>query len=358
MLCPYCGKENANAFGYCNSCGNPMVPVTGVSPGAAPAPGFDPSRSKTMSPLAWIPIFLTVGLACFLAADWPLPPGEKSVGPFRAGVLLAMLVPAFIVAFLAGGIKKWRSPNRFAVVFFIVGVGLTSLGWLGSQIEEPEAQIARLMREAAGQQPIRKALWASDQRFDNLVREQFSKVIQLNREYGELAASIKAPEISKVARPESFVDPTYAAEGVQQLHETYLLDQQIAQKLTQIADNLRHAVDVTDWSERKKEQFFQGFERGFAESMEKRRGLVDAEQAYVEATDNLYDYSNSHYRDFHLVDGHLRIADDSLRTEFNLRMRTYNARRSDLIRVREEFRRTQSATLSKFGMSPKDVGLK
>src|SRR5215469_14531680 len=47
MFCPYCGDQNANAFGYCNTCGKPMVPVTGVSPGTAPAPGFYPSQPKT-----------------------------------------------------------------------------------------------------------------------------------------------------------------------------------------------------------------------------------------------------------------------------------------------------------------------
>lgn len=354
MLCPNCGRDNANAFGYCNSCGKPL---TGVA--AAPAAGFypPPPPPKKLHLLGAIAILAMIGFALFVAANWAVPPDEKAPVAFRAGIFLGATIPALIVAFIAGGIKKWRSPNRFAVVFLLVGVTLSGMAWVGSLSEAPEDRVGRLMREASGQQPIKKDFWAADQKFDDIVREQFRRVIQLNHDYSDLGSKINEDAISKVGAPESFVDPTYAAEGVRQLHEVALLDQQLTLKLMEIGNNLRHAIDDTDWSASTKAKVHKGFESGFAESLQRRHGLSDAEEAYLTATDNLYEYANAHYADFRLVDGQLKTVNDSLLADFNSRMQTYNARRNDLIRVREEFTRYQTATLSRLGVTPKDVGL-
>lgn len=358
MFCPYCGKENANAFGYCNSCGKPMVPVAGVSPGAAPAPGVYPSPpQKAMNSLGWIAILSVAAFAVFIAITWPVAAGEDSVKAYKTGIFIGLLLPPLIVAYLAGGIKKWRSPNRFALVFLFVGAVWASLAWMGSKIEKPDDRIARLLREASGQQPIKKDFLASEQNFDNVVREQFRRIIELNREYSERFSKFDNAELSKVATPESFVDLSYAEKGLEELHERYMVELQLTEKLTEIGDHLRQAVDVTDWPPRRKAQFLQGFDSNVAASVQRRRGLIDAEEAYVEATDNLYDYVKAQPRGFRMIDGRLTIVDNSLRAEFNSKMRTYNARRSDLIRVRDEFKSSQSSTLSKFGLTSKDLGL-
>lgn len=212
MFCAYCGKQNANAFGYCNACGKPLVPVAGAAPAMAPYPQLE--SPKTMHPLGWVAIAATAGLGVFVAATWVVPSGTDAA-PFRLGVFIGATLPALIAAFLAGGIKKWRSPNRFAVVCFLVGIAWTSLVWVGSQVnhETPEAQIKRLFLEASGRQPIKRAFWAKDRAFDDTFRAFFRKILDLNREYGEKANQIDSNEISKVGAVESFVNPDYRGQG-------------------------------------------------------------------------------------------------------------------------------------------------
>ena len=48
--------------------------------------------------------------------------------------------------------------------------------------EAPDAHIARLVREATGQQPIKKAFWSKNQKFDDAFRDEFRKLMQLNRD--------------------------------------------------------------------------------------------------------------------------------------------------------------------------------
>ena len=245
------------------------------------------------------------------------------------------------------------------VIAIIVAAAVGGIVFLAMNVnrESPDQRVSRLMREAAGVQPVKKAFFSSDRQFDDAFREQFSNLFRVNRELLAQASQIDERELAKVGTPESFADPSYAAEGLKQLHKSLDIDQQMEQKVGEIVNNLRHAIETTDWSASQKEQALAGFERGLAPAMEKRNRLVDAERHYVDSADDLYAYAGEHHSDFAMNNGHISIADAAVLEGFNSKIRQYNAYRGDLLRAKDDFTRFQSDLLKKMNVGGKDVGL-
>ena len=305
MFCPSCGKENANTFGHCQSCGMPLAPIQGTPIGmgqaAAPAP-----MPVTTQP-AWMQ-------------------------PERRPIFIAVIVIAVVV--VIGGLLVSRIDH-----------------------ETPQARIGRLIREASGAQPIRNASSSSDRKFDDTFRDQFRNVIRVNREFTDKIHQLKRAEIAKVGSPQSFADPSYAAEGLKELHASHDLDQQMEQKALEISGNLRRAIEDTDWSASTKQAALDGFEHGFAQALEKREHLLKVEQTYVDATDDLYAYAGAHQADMQLNNGHLRIKNNQVLQEFNSKMRQYNSRRNDLLQAKREFDQFRSGWMKGAGITKTDIGL-
>ena len=305
MFCTSCGKQNANTFGFCNYCGKPLTPPPGGGPFASAAP------APSMAPL------------------------QTMAAPKKRNPMVIVVI-AIIVAAAVGGI-----------VFVAMNVDR----------ESPEQRISRLMREAAGLQPVKKAFFSRDRQFDDAFREQFSNLFRVNREIQAQVKQIDESELAKVGTPESFADPSYAAEGLKQLHKSLDIDQQMEQKVGEIANNLRHAIETTDWSASQRAEALAGFERGLAPAMEKRNRLVDAERHYVDSADDLYAYAGEHHSDFVMNNGHISIADPAVLAGFNSKIRQYNAYRGNLLRAKDDFTRFQTDLLKKMNVGGKDVGL-
>ncbi|HKD14421.1 MAG TPA: zinc ribbon domain-containing protein [Candidatus Angelobacter sp.] len=305
MFCTSCGKQNANTFGFCNYCGKPLTP----------------------------------------------PPGTVS-GPTATAAQQAVVTQTV-------NVRGKRNPAVMVVIAIIVAAAVGGIVFVTMNVdrESPDQRVSRLMREAAGLQPVKKAFFSSDRQFDDAFREQFSNLFRVNREMLSQASQIDERELAKVGTPESFADPSYAAEGLKQLHKSLDIDQQMEQKVGEIVNNLRHAIETTDWSASQKEQALAGFERGLAPAMEKRNRLVDAERHYVDSADDLYAYAGEHHSDFVMNNGHISIADAAVLQGFNSKIRQYNAYRGDLLRAKDDFTRFQSDLLKKMNVGGKDVGL-
>src|SRR5262245_1448464 len=189
MLCPHCSTDNASAFGYCSSCGKPLSTINGAPPppplgsraAAGAAPALAPRQAKRKSTLV---------------------------------VVGSLAVVALIV---------------------VLGFGLPALN---NGFESPDQYVGRLMREAAGQQPVRNPLFPGARRRDTILRDQFRKVIQVNRDYMEAVNNTDISEVKKINSPESFVDPNYAAPALQQLHAVYALDSNQEEKVKDILTNM------------------------------------------------------------------------------------------------------------------------
>jgi hypothetical protein len=333
MFCPSCGKENAQTSGYCNACGGALTPVPGLaltaeaSPSPAPAPAAYTSPAPATAPAAY---------ATPPRVSTPTPTARKSHSAL-------LVVVAIIAAALVGGLG-WGLSHKDQIASFF-------------NSETPEQRIGRLMREAAGAQPVRNSLFPSSRQFDDAFREQFRNIFRVNQEFMSRIKQLDMGEIGKVGTPQSFADPQYAAEGIRQVHASYELDNELEQRVGEIASNIRQTFQNTSWSVAERGAALRGFDRGFADALEKRKPLINAERAYVETTDDIYNYATDHHADIQLVNGKLLINDPLVVQNFNAKIGRYNVCRGDLLRAKENFDRFQRDMFNKMGMSPKDVGL-
>ena len=361
MFCIFCGNENVGAFGHCNYCGSPLTPVaetrkqeTGVQETRVPETPLQELHTQE-TPMSEENVQEAPGQETRPVVSQNPPVAAQAGVSERKKPAISAARSVVAVQPMSG--RKKRNPAFLIILVIVLAGAAGAVAFLTVNREGAERRMTRLMREAAGLQSVRQAFFASDRQFDDAFRDQFRGILRVNREFIALQNKVNTTEIDKIGSPESFTDPDYAAEGLRQLHASVIFHREFEQKLQDIADNLRHTIAGTNWFASRKADALAGFERGFAGSLQKRQHVLNAEQAYVEAADDIYDYSYAHYTAFQLENGELTVADESVLNDLNSKIKQYNSRHDDLLQAQEEFTRFQSDMLNKMGMSSKDVGL-
>jgi hypothetical protein len=314
-----------------------------------------------MSIVAMLAVAVVVCIIGFLGVTLP-PEGDNQTqqDAFRVGRTLAALFIPGLIAYVIAGRKKARKPNQFAVIFCLVGLGMTAMNAipsLSSTISEtPEQHVGRLMREAAGLRPVHDSMFPSQRRTDDVLRKEFRSLVQTNREYSETVSKMDITEVKNINTVESFADPTLAAGGLRQLHALFDVDSSQEVKVKGILSDLRRALESSASSPSERESLLKGFDNGLAEQLSKRTALVTAEKAWVDAVDEEYAYASQHSSDFHLQNGHLVIPDASIRQALNTRIDAQESHRKEFLQAQKEFQQFQAQTLEKMGVKPQDVG--
>jgi len=369
MLCPHCNTDNASAFGYCSSCGKPLStidsapppPLLGSGTAAGVAPALAPAQAKRMRIIAMLGLLVAVAFIGFLGLALPAEGDTESMQfGFRIGRTFAAIALPALIAYVIAGRKNARKPNLFAGIFCGLGLLFTlsnaiSSGALTRSFESPDQYVGRLMREAAGQQPVRNSLFPGARRRDTILRDQFRKVIQVNRDYMEAVNNTDISDVKKINSPESFVDPNYAAPALQQLHAVYALDSNQEEKLKDIITNMRQALEE-QMSSSQRESFLRGFDNGVNAQLATRSKAVAAEKSWVESVDEEYKYATEHSNQFRMNGEQLIIQDSATREEFNILLRSQEQRRKTFLAAQQEFSKSQTQLLQKMGVSSQDVG--
>jgi hypothetical protein len=314
-----------------------------------------------MSIVAMLAMAAVVCIIVFLGVILPAEgTSEAMQGGFRIGRTFAGLFLPGLIAYAIAGRKKARKPNQFALVFCIAGLALNGVNAVSSlnetSWETPDQHIGRLMREAAGLQPVRNSIFPGERRTDDIFRNEFRALVQTNRQYSETVSKMDVSEIKNINTAESFADPAVAAGGLRQLHALFDVDSAQEAKVNEIMGNLRRALESTARSASEREGLLKGFDKGIAEQLSKRTSLVAAEKAWMDAVDEEYTYANQHASNFRVQNGHLVIPDASIREAFNSRMDAQEARRNEFLKAQKEFQQFQAQTLGKMGVKPQDVG--
>jgi hypothetical protein len=314
-----------------------------------------------MNVLSTLGLLAVLALIIFLGFNLPAHEKNQSMEDgYRVGRTFGMLLMAGGIAYVVAGRKQARNPNLFALVF--CGVGLlaiafqvTSSGALSNGFESPDQYVGRLMREAAGQQPVHDSLFPGARRRDNILRDQFRKIIQVNRDYMEAVNNTDISEVKKINSPESFVDPNYATPALQQLHAVYALDSNQEEKVKDILTNMRQALEE-QISSSQRENFLRGFDSGVNAQLATRSKAVSAEKAWVESVDEEYKYAAEHLNQFRMNGEQLIIQDAVTREEFNALLRSQEQKRKTFLVAQQEFSKSQTQLLQKMGVSSQDVG--
>ena len=352
MLCPSCGREYAGTAGLCSTCQaatQAVVTAQAINGRAAP---------PSMGALGLLGIGVVVLLAMLYAIFVPTDEVNASTrAGYRVGTFIgAMLFPT-IVAYIVAGRRKVRNWRRFASFFFISGLVFLTMSWLGSvNSETPERHIGRLMREAAGRQPARNIGFGRQREFDDAVREQFRNLIQLNRDYMAAVESLNIKETAKLNSPETLADPDSAAEALKQLRAAYDLDSHEEQKVSEILEKLRGVMRSSSSSPATQQSMLNGFDKSVAAQTTRRRQLLSTEKAWIDAEDELYDFALQHRNGFKLTGSQIAIADDGIREQFNQKVTSEEALRTEFLKSKQQFSDEQAKLLGSYGLDMKAVG--
>ena len=278
---------------------------------------------------------------------------------YRIGRTFAALLMPGLIAYVVAGRKKSRKPNLFALLFCVIAIfsigGLLS-GSVASSYEAPEQHFARLMREAAGLQPVRQAMFPRQRRWDDAIREQYRRLLQQNRDYDQAVQKLNAGRVHRINSPETFLDRQAAVECLNRLHAVFAVDSDQEAKVKQIMGDLRAAVATGAQSPEERKGILEAYDRQLASQMSKRAGVFAAEKAWNDSIEAEYSYAAQHSRDFRLLQGRLVIANAAVREEFNALLDSQEARRKEFQSVQKSFAENRSQTMEKFGIKPKDTG--
>lgn len=245
-----------------------------------------------------------------------------------------------------------------AVIAIVVIAVIGGLVFLVANVdrEPPDQRIGRLMREAAGLQPVHKQFFSKDQQFDDTFRDQYRNLIQINKDYMEAVRNTDMSAVSRLGTPESFADPSSFADGLRQLHTAYDLDSGQEQKLHEMITNLRNTIENSGWAASNREAFLKGFQQGVAQVNERRTGIVTTEKAWIDSIDDVYDYAQRNHAVFILNGEQLLISDNQVLKEFNAKVRAMNASRNQFLQAKQQFDQWQASQFQKMGVSASDVG--
>ena len=254
-----------------------------------------------------------------------------------------------------------QKSNTVPIVISVIVVVVVAIGGLvfyisNLDLEPPDQRIGRLMREAAGLQPVRHQFFAKERQFDDTFRDQYKNLIQINKDYMEAVKNTDMSAVGQLGTAESFADPASFADGLRQLHTAYDLDRGQEQKLQEIIANLRTTIENSGWAASNREEFMKGFEQGVAQVQDKRSGIVTAERGWIDSIDDVYDCAQRNHGVFILSNGQLLIADNQVLEEFNAKVRTMNASRSQFMQAKQQFDQWQASQLQKMGVSATDIG--
>ena len=325
-------------------------------PGLAPV--TDPA-SRVMGVPARIFFVITILVAFAVAIMTPVDPGSQSyeIGEHIGGMLAMLGIPA-LIAYLVAGRKKVRHPNRFALVFCLIS-GIFSLGNAASMLsfETPQQRFTRLMREAAGVQPVSHKGFPSQRRLDDAIRSQYGKMLQLNREYMAQVSKLDNSKVKEINTAKAFASAEIAQPALDQLHALYDADAAHERDVQNTLNGLRNVFnDVRPAAER--EAMLKGFDESLAQQNVRRQQLLDLEKAWIDSVDDEHAFAAAHRDTFRLVGASLVIADPEVRAEFNGKIRLQEENRKAFLKQQAESSKSTSESLGKMGLSGKDIGVK
>lgn len=319
-----------------------------------------PQPPKTMSVFGMIAIAVAILLALAYAFAAPVPelPNEAQAIGYRFGTILGTLGFSFLIAYPIAGRRKARNPNLFAGLFCGIAVAILLANAVKNpgllQPENSEQKAARLMREAAGIQPVRHSIFGEN-KTDAKLRNMFKDILALNKEYHEAESKLDISEVKNLSTPESFANPDSVADALKQLHAAYDVDAHQEVRMGEVLENFKHSLDDLPASER--QEMLDGFNQGLGRATPVRQHAISSEKAWIDSLDDIYGYAQSHHADFTIANGRVGINDDQVREEFNTRVHTMNARRSEFLQAKHDLDQMQSQSLQKVGLSPQQLGL-
>ncbi len=318
-------------------------------------PGPTPkSTSRIVGPIVlWLGVSGGVALSVLRALVWSHGSWNAEVAGYAAS---GVIVPG-LLAYLIGGRKRVRSPIRFGITFFVAAL-IVFLLEFSNRTPDPRAQVADIIKEAAGTKPIDSETSGSDSAMDALTREVMQDILGRVKTYQQHAAPLQA-DLGQLYAASSFSSPSAMQRAVTAVRSVTTLDHDLLQQLESLPDRVQLQVSQSHLSESEKQDFLNGFNKSLVNSkqLDLQKQADEIETQWRDETIALYEFTLGQPRSFKVQGTQLVFNDENARAKFNEKVRNATDLRRRLRELQAQLQQLQRENFEKLGLTPKDVGL-
>src|SRR5262249_44328212 len=136
--------------------------------------------------------------------------------------------------------------------------------------------------------------------FDDSVRQQYRKLLQLNREYMAAVKQMDNSKVKDINTPAAF-GPDASHEGLDQLHALYDADAGHEKDVTEAIGGLRHIFEGYSVSTAEREVMLKAFDESVSQQFAKRQATLASEKAWVDAVDDEHAYADAHRSSIRII---------------------------------------------------------
>ena len=210
------------------------------------------------------------------------------------------------------------------------------------------------MREATGQQAVVNTGGQKGE-MEALARSMIAEVPEINRRYNQRVAAADLSEIKHLFAPSSFRNEESMKKMRVQLQTVIDLDAGQEQELREWLENARRKVQASNWPDDQKKGFLKGIEQGQGNMMAVRERMIAAEREWIELSQSVYDYALAHQDGIEVRNGHLIIAEDEVRAEFNLRQQNAQEKAKIFDQKKKALSDLQAEKVKQMGLTSDDM---
>ncbi len=300
-------------------------------------------------------VLVMASMAAVVLMNALLTFGTYGTSGESVGYWIGTLLWPFLIAYLAGGVKKWRNPTTFSVCLLFVGVLVPVMTHRKTLENLPRAE---MVRELAGTKPLNSNLTSNDEQAAAAFQSFFNDERNLSRSYDEKNAAFSA-DIRAACTADSFASRRDMERVRNSVTAKLDLDKGVSTWLEGAPGLFQAKLDKADLSEADKRQYEAEFDSGFAASeiLAARKEMMTMEDNWGKATIDLYDFALQHQRQITVSGGKVRITGGAVLLAFNMKLLTSENFHRDLVAKTAQVNAIQSANLKKLGVTMKDLGV-
>jgi hypothetical protein len=220
-------------------------------------------------------------------------------------------------------------------------------------------EIVGIIKQSAGTQPangISTPLLGTD--LSAVVRDFFSQIMRLRRKHDQDSEQY-ARALGKLYSADSFSSPARMRESMQAVDGIQKIDQDFANSFGKALGELKTRVQASSLSAHDKEGFMHGVNNalGSSEVVAKWKDLQKAEDKWAKVTHAFYGFALEQSSAIKAENGHVLIAGEAVRQEFNIRLHECVDLRNHVVAANRTMELKQQAGMKNMGVTRSDLGL-
>ena len=270
------------------------------------------------------------------------------------GFWIGSMLGPFLIAYLAGGVKRWRNPIAYSVCLLLLGVALP----IATHRTTPTFSYKSMLRQVADTEPLSRNLGKNDVMLANSLRPVFAEMRDNRASYYAKYDALK-PDLQSVCTPKSFANGASMQKTRDAVLARLVLDRGVSDWLNQFPVLVEVRLAHSGLSPELQRSYLDNFKSGFASSdlLDARREMMAAEESWAKVTIDLYSYSILHQGNIHLMGGKVAVSGHLLLTAFNTKLSASEDLQKKFAAKVHNFEIARQSDFKKAGVTLTDLGI-